>query len=126
MFKCKEENRGFTILEVIVALVIVGISVTMFIGLLGHSSKLRSKVNDYDQRLNIAITMAEQGFLGLIEGSVTVLDDDKKVLQGKTSGTDINWRIEDKSFDDFKEYDRDVFLYTVSVEGIDISSVGFR
>ncbi len=126
MLKCKEENSGFTILEVIVALVIVGVSVTMFISLLGHSSKLRSKVNDYDKRLNVAITMVEHGFLGLVEGTETVLDDDKKVHQGKTSGTDINWRLEEESFEDFGEYDRDVFLYTVSVDGIEISSVGFR
>ncbi len=126
MLKCKEGNSGFTILEVIVALVIVGVSVTMFISLLGHSSKLRSKVNDYDKRLNVAITMVEHGFLGLVEGTETVLDDDKKVHQGKISGTDINWRLEEESFEDFGEYDRDVFLYTVSVDGIEISSVGFR
>ncbi|MHC4267659.1 MAG: prepilin-type N-terminal cleavage/methylation domain-containing protein [Planctomycetota bacterium] len=126
MLKCKGENRGFTILEVIVALVIVGVSLTMFIGLLGHSAKLRSKVDDYDERLNIAITKAEHGFLGLVDGPATILDNNKNVLQGRADGTDISWRIEDKSFDGFSGYDRDVFLYNVSVEGIDISSVGFR
>jgi prepilin-type N-terminal cleavage/methylation domain-containing protein len=126
MFKFEEKNRGFTILEVIVALVIVGVSITMFIGLLGHSAKLRSKVHDYDERLNIAITMAEHGFLGLVEGSSTILDNDRSVFQGKIGDTDINWRIEDKSFDGFSGYEKDVFLYTVSVEGVDISSVGFR
>ncbi len=126
MLKCKEKSGGFTILEVIVALVIVGVSITMFIGLLGHSAKIRSKVNDYDERLNIAITKAEHGFLGLVEGSSTVLDSDKNVIQGTIANTDINWRIEDESFDGFSGYERDVFLYTVSVEGIDISSVGFR
>ena len=126
MLKCKGKNRGFTILEVIVALVIVGVSLTMFIGLLGHSAKLRSKVDDYDERLNIAITKAEHRFLGLVDGPATILDNNKNVLQGRTDGTDISWRIEDKSFDGFSGYDRDVFLYNVSVEGIDISSVGFR
>ncbi len=126
MLKCKEKSGGFTILEVIVALVIVGVSITMFIGLLGHSAKIRSKVNDYDERLNIAITKAEHGFLGLVEGSSTVLDSDKNVIQGTIANTDINWRIEDESYDGFSGYERDVFLYTVSVEGIDISSVGFR
>ncbi len=126
MLKFKRENRGFTILEVIVALVIVGVSLTMFIGLLGHSAKLRSKVDDYDERLNIAITKAEHGFLGLVDGPATILDNNKNVLQGRIDGTDISWRIEDKSFDGFSGYDRDVFLYNVSVEGIDISSVGFR
>ena len=126
MFNFKEKNRGFTILEVIVALVIVGVSITMFIGLLGHSAKLRSKVNDYDERLNIAITKAEHGFRGLVEGSSTVPDNDKSVLKGRITDTDINWQIVDESFDGFSGYERDVFLYTVSVDGIDISSVGFR
>ncbi len=126
MLKCKENSKGFTILEVIVALVIVGVSITMFIGLLGHSAKIRSKVNDYDERLNIAISMAEYGFLELVEGSAAVLDNNRNVLQGRIADTDINWRIEDENFDGFSGYGRDVFLYTVSVEGIDISSVGFR
>ncbi len=126
MTKFKKNNSGFTILEVIVALVIVGVSITMFIGLLGHSAKLRSKVNDYDERLNIAITKAEYGFLGLVEGSATVLNDDRNLIKGRIEGTDIDWHIEDESFDGFSGYERDVFLYTVSVDGIDISSVGFR
>ncbi len=126
MLKCKKNNSGFTILEVIVALVIVGVSVTMFICLIGHSAKLRSKVNDYDERLNIAITKAEQEFLRLVEGSSTILDNDRSVFQGKIEDTDVDWRIENESFDGFSGYERDVFLYTVSVDGIDISSIGFR
>jgi prepilin-type N-terminal cleavage/methylation domain-containing protein len=126
MSKYKEKNCGFTILEVIVALVIVGVSITMFISLLGHSAKLRSKVNDYDERLNVAITKVEYGFLGLVEGSSTELDNGRSVFKGKNEGTDINWQIVDERFDGFRGYDRDVFLYTVSVDGIDISSVGFR
>ncbi len=126
MLKCKKNNSGFTILEVIVALVIVGVSVTMFIGLIGHSAKLRSKVNDYDERLNIAITKAEQEFLRLVEGSSTIQDNDRSVFQGKIEDTDVDWRIENESFDGFSGYERDVFLYTVSVDGIDISSIGFR
>lgn len=126
MFNFNGKNRGFTILEVIVALVIVGVSITLFIGLLGHSTKLRSKVNEYDERLNTAVTKAEHGFLGLVEGTAKVLDNNRNVLQGKTVDTAIEWRIEDESIDGFSGYKRDVFLYNVSVEGIDISSVGFR
>ena len=48
------------------------------------------------------------------------------MIQGKIADTDINWRIEDESYDSFSGYKRDVFLYTVTVEGIDISSVGIR
>ncbi len=125
MFKGKQNNRGFTIIEVIVALIIVGVSITMFVRLLGNSAMLRGKINDYDERLEIAVVKAEQSFLGLMEAGFD-LDNDKNIIQGKIEGRDINWRIEDESIDGFSGYERDVYFYTVSVEGVDISSVGLR
>ncbi len=125
MFKGKQNNRGFTIIEVIVALVIVGVSITMFVRLLGNSAMLRGKVNDYDERMEIAVVKAEQSFLGLMEAGFD-LDNDKNIIQGKIEGRDINWRIEDENIDGFSGYKRDVYSFTVSVEGVDISSVGIR
>ena len=121
----KQNDRGFTIIEVIVALVIVGVTITMFVRLLGSSAMLRGKMNNYDERLEIAVTKSEQSFLGLMEAGFD-LSNDKNVIQGKIEGRDINWRLEDKSVDGFSGYDRDVYFYTVSVDGVDISSVGFR
>jgi len=121
----KQNDRGFTIIEVIVALVIVGVTITMFVRLLGSSAMLRGKMNNYDERLEIAVTKSEQSFLGLIEAGFD-LSNDKNVIQGKIEGRNINWRLEDKSVDGFSGYDRDVYFYTVSVDGVDISSVGFR
>jgi prepilin-type N-terminal cleavage/methylation domain-containing protein len=125
MFKSKQNNRGFTIIEVIVALVIVGVSITMFVRLLGNSAMLRGKLNDYDERLEIAVVKAEQSFLGQTEYGFD-LDNDKNIIQGKIEGRDINWRLEVESIDGFSGYDRDVYFYTVSVGGVDISSVGIR
>ena len=121
----KQNDRGFTIIEVIVALVIVGVTITMFVRLLGSSAMLRGKMNNYDERLEIAVTKSEQSFLGLIEAGFD-LSNDKNVIQGKIEGRNINWRLEDKSVDGFSGYDRDVYFYTVSVDGVDISSVGLR
>ncbi len=125
MFKHKQNDSGFTILEVIVALVIVGVSVTTFVRLLGNSSMLRAKVNDYDERLDVAILKTEQTFLGVIE-DFPAKGDDKKVLRGKIADRDINWRIEGENDDSFSEHERGVYLYTVTVDGVDISSVGLR
>jgi prepilin-type N-terminal cleavage/methylation domain-containing protein len=125
MFKSKQNNRGFTIIEVIVALVIVGVSITMFVRLLGNSAMLRGKINDYDERMEIAVEKAEQSFLGLMEAGFD-LDNDKNIIQGKIEERDINWRLEVESIDGFSGYERDVYFYTVSVEGVDISSVGIR
>ena len=125
MFKHKQNDSGFTILEVIISLVIVGISITMFVRLLGNSSMLRVKVNDYDDRLDVAISKTEQKFLGLLENNSTQ-GDNKRVLMGKTSDKGINWRIEEEKDDSFSKHGKDVYIYTVSVEGIDISSVGIK
>ncbi len=125
MFKGTQNNRGFTIIEVIVALVIVGVSITMFVRLLGSSAMLRGKINDYDERLEIAVVKSEESFLGLLESGFD-RDNDKNIIQGKIQGRDINWRMEDESIDGFSGYKRDVYFYTVSVEGVDISSVGLR
>ncbi len=62
-----KDNKGFTILETIVSLVIVSIAITVFIQLLGNSTMIRTKVNDYDERIDVAITKAEQTFLGLLK-----------------------------------------------------------
>lgn len=125
MFKYRQNNGGFTILEVLVALVIVGISITVFIRLLGNSSMLRAKVNDYDERMDVAVMKTEQAFLGLIEGD-SPQDDKERVSLGKIAGKDINWRVEDKVDDSFGNHERGVSFFTVSVDGIDISSVGLR
>ena len=125
MCKSTQNNRGFTIIEVIVALVIVGVTITMFVRLLGNSAMLRGKLNDYDERLEIAVVKSEQSFLGLIEAGFD-LDNDKNIIKGKIEGRDINWRIEDESIDGFSGFEREVYFYTVSVEGVDISSVGLR
>ena len=121
----KLNDRGFTIIEVIVALVIVGVTITMFVRLLGSSAMLRGKMNNYDERLEIAVTKSEQSFLGLLEAGFD-LSNDKNVIQGKVEGRDINWRLVEESVDGFSGYDRDVYFYTVSVDGIEISSVGLR
>ncbi len=125
MFKYKQNDNGFTILEVIVALVIVGVSVTTFVRLLGNSSMLRAKVNDYDERMDVAILKAEQIFLEGIK-DFSAQDNDKKVLKGKIADRDINWRIEGENDDSFSAHERGVYLYTVTVDGVDISSVGLR
>ena len=125
MCKSTQNNRGFTIIEVIVALVIVGVTITMFVRLLGNSAMLRGKINNYDERLEVAVVKMEQSFLGLIEAGID-LDNDKNIIQGKIKDSDTNWRIEDESIDGFSGYERDVYFYTVSVEGVDISSVGLR
>ncbi len=125
MFKHKQNDSGFTILEIIVALVIVGISITIFVRLLGNSSMLRAKVNDYDERLDVAVLKTEQTLLGVIK-DLPVQGNGKKALRGRIADRDINWRIEGEYDDSFSDQERGVYRYTVTVDGVDISSIGLR
>lgn len=120
-----QSDSGFTIIEIIVALVIVGVSVTIFVRLLGSSAMLRGKINNYDERMEIAVTKAEQSFLGLI-GAGFDPGNSKNIVQGRIEDRGINWRLEDKNIDGFSGYERDVYLFYVSVDGVGISSVGLR
>jgi len=118
-------SRGFTILEVIVSLVIVGIAITAFIELLGNSTKFRSKLNEHDERLLVAITIAEQAFLGLLDVP-DAKSSDKLIFQGTTENENIDWQIERKVDDSSEGGGEDAYFYTVSVDGIEISSVTLK
>lgn len=117
---------GFTILEIIISIVIVAISITAFIQLLGNSTRFRVKLNDYDIRYNVAITKADQAFLGLLDGSNPQVSDDKIIWQGTTEDSGIDWYVEEVIDEDSEENNRSVYFYTVSVGGIEISSVSLR
>ena len=59
-------QTGFTILEVMVALAIVGISIGIFFGLIGNSSRLRGKIDDHTKLVLFARTKTEEAFLGIL------------------------------------------------------------
>ncbi|MCP5004148.1 MAG: type II secretion system protein [Planctomycetes bacterium] len=121
-------SKGFTIIEVIVSLIIVAVSLTAFIQLLGNSAHLRVKINDHHDRLNVAVTKAEEAFLGLLDGG-DVKGGDKNTWQGTITDTGISWRVEEEKEELEGEEDivdgggKEVFFYTVLVGGIELSSV---
>jgi type II secretory pathway pseudopilin PulG len=120
-----KNSRGFTILEIIISLVIVTVSITVFIKLLGNSTMIRTKVNDYDERVDVAITKTEQAFLGLLNSN-TVQGKDKNNWQGTDAERGINWRIEEEKDNDIDVIDKNLYFYTVTVEGVEISSVSIK
>lgn len=121
-----KDIKGFTILEIIIALVIVSVSITVFIKLLGNSTMIRTKVNDYDKRIDVAITKTEQAFLGLLNFNIPQSSKDKNSLQGTDAETGINWHIEEEKDTDTDIGDKNLYFYTVDVDGIEISSVSIK
>ena len=120
-----KNNKGFTILEIIVSLVIVAISITIFVQLLGNSTMIRTKVNDYDERIDIAITKTEQAFLGLLNTN-NAQSKDKNSWQGTDEERGIDWHIVEEKDADIKGNNKNVYFYTVEVDGIEISSVSIK
>lgn len=120
-----KNNKGFTILEIIVSLVIVAISITIFVQLLGNSTMIRTKINDYDERIDVAITKTEQAFLGLLNTN-NAQSNDKNSWQGTDEERGIDWYIKEERDADTKGNNKNVYFYTVTVDGIEISSVSIK
>ena len=130
--------EGFTILEVMVALVIMGISIGVFFSLIGNSARLRGKINEHSKVLFLAGTKAEEAFLGLLEKDYT--GSKEKRTAGGTTKEGIPWKVcEVKSpelekskvfpITEHKTEDTGLFLpqgiklLTIQVEGIIIDTI---
>ena len=130
--------KGFTILEVMVALVIMGISIGVFFSLIGNSARLRGKINDHSKLLFLAETKTEEAFLGLLEKNYTGAKE--KRTAGDTTKEGIPWRVcevkspepeKGKAFPITVSKTEDTALFlphgikllTIQVEGITIDTI---
>lgn len=64
------KRDGFTMIEVMVALVVVGVSLGVFISILGNSSRMRWRLEDHASSLVAARVAAERFGLGLADGAM--------------------------------------------------------
>ncbi len=85
----------------------------------------RSKLNEYNEGYYVAITKAEQAFLGLLDDS-NAQSGGKLIRQGMIEGKDINWQIEEEKDEESEGNNKDAYFYNVFVEGIEISSVALK
>ena len=92
-------KNGFTILEVMVALAIVGISIGIFFGLIGNSSKLRGKIDEHTKLLLFARTKTEEAFLGILGKEYKKLNEEK-TFEGVTKDG-VQWKV--LQIDKYKE-----------------------
>lgn len=84
-------KNGFTLLEVMVALAIIGISIGIFFGLVGNSSRLREKIDVHTKSLFLAQTKTEEAFLGILGKQYKKLLA-KKTFEGTTKDG-IPWKV---------------------------------
>lgn len=135
-----EYENGFTILEVMVALAIVGISIGIFFGLIGNSSKLRGKIDDHTKLVLLARTKTEEAFLGIL-GKKHKKINEEKTFEGTTKDG-IQWKV--TQVDKYKEAKKKISTNTpnedesdtelppkgtttlcIHVEGININTIIF-
>ena len=117
-------KMGFTLLEVIVALAIVGISLGVYMSLIGTSFRLKGKVDDHAKKVLVAIQKAEEAHLGLL-GDKRTLGDSRRVWEGVTEdGT--AWKVVENDKKDIEERNKPVegiVFYDVVAGGVNISSI---
>ena len=133
-------QTGFTILEVMVALAIVGISIGIFFGLIGNSSKLRGKIDDHAKLALFARTKTEEAFLGILGKEYKELNEEK-TFEGVTKDG-VQWKVlqVDKYKEAWKKINMDASnedesnaalppkgttMLSTHVEGININTIFF-
>ena len=93
--KLKKNNigchGGFTILEVMVALAIMGVAVAIFFNIIGNSSKLRGRIDEHAAMVVLARTKTEEAFLGVL-GDPNVVMTEKSVFEGATKDG-VKWKV---------------------------------
>lgn len=107
---CPNFQTGFTILEVMVALAIVGISIGIFFGLIGNSSRLRGKIDEHTKLLLLARTKTEEAFLGVLGKKYKKLNEEK-TFEGITKDG-IQWKI--SQVDKYKEAKKKIDIMNIS------------
>ena len=126
-----DNKSGFTILEVMVALAIIGIAIGVFFSLIGNSSRLRGKIDRHSELLLLARTKTEEAFLGILDKKHIGLSG-KKSFEGTTKDG-VQWNISETDTQKESEENKDnreltpegVALVSTSVEGINISTIIF-
>jgi len=93
------KRKGFTLLEVMVALAIIGISIGIFFSMVGNSSRIRGKIDDHAKSLLLARTKTEESFLGILD--VIPLKQNEKTIYESTTANGIKWKV--LEIDKYKE-----------------------
>ena len=136
-------QTGFTILEVMVALAIIGISIGIFFGMIGNSARLREKIDVHARSLLLARCKMEEALLGILKKKPEKREE-KKTFAGE-SKDGVSWKVtetnkyketmkKNKMDGILQEKDKrarelppkNTMVLSVCVEGITLDTICFR
>ncbi len=113
-------SKGFTLMEVLVGMVLIGISVTILLSLVADHLRLTGKIAERNKKVFYAIKKTEEACLGILEGTVEIVEN-KKIWSGKTDdGTP--WKVVEQT----SKENENTILYDVTVGGINLQGVGIQ
>ena len=128
-------RNGFTIIEAMVALTILGISLGVFISILGNSLKMRRSLDEHAHNLFTARVIAEKFRLGLLEGDTEGETDNgtpwtaepikiknKKARPEGEEGGVFDENLEDEFGEEFEEFEEEEEDYSDLIFGLDEQS----
>lgn len=128
------KNNGFTMIEVMVALAIVGISLGVFISILGNSLRIRWKLEDHARDLIVARVAADKMRLGLVDDfessgtedstNVEIVPIEVTVRSGESDSESMSGgqsNVGQLVFDDEKTSNL-INFYKIIVGGIELST----
>ncbi|MDR4508807.1 MAG: prepilin-type N-terminal cleavage/methylation domain-containing protein [Candidatus Brocadiaceae bacterium] len=107
-----KERYGFTLLEVMVTLAIVGISLGIFFNLIGNSARLKGKMDSHAKSLLFARLKTEEAFLGIL-GEQFIPLNERKVYKGITKDG-VQWEVVE--IDTLKEFKQKLLVDPVFME----------
>lgn len=116
---------GFTLLEMLVALAILGFSLCLLLDFIANSLRLAGKAELASRKLLLAQSKADEALLGLLEDTSTTKGKER-VWQGLVA-RDIAWKVKEYEFSGDKTDAREstsppTLFYDVSVGGLEVSS----
>ncbi len=113
-------NSGFTLLEVLVGMALMGMCIAILLSLVADHIRLTRKLAERGKRVLQVINKAEEASLGILgEGFDKV--GDRKIWRGKTKDG-LPWKVVELASTE----DKGILLYNVSSATISLLGVGLQ
>lgn len=110
-------SRGFTLLEVLVGMALMGMCVAVLLSLVADNLRLTRKLKGRNKELFLAINKTEEAYLGILGDEFEKVGN-KKVWRG-LSKNGVPWKVVEETSKESKE----ILLYNINLVGLKLQGV---